>query len=41
MISMKKFIYRIRFFFSRFRKYENRENEFIYERQDEDIDDRK
>ena len=40
MRIIKRFIYRIRYFFSRFKKYENMENEFIYERNDEDINDR-
>ena len=41
MINIKRFIYKVKFFFSRFRKYENKENKFIYENRDEDIDDRK
>jgi len=34
-MKIKKFIYRVRFFLSRFRKYEHKEHKFIYE-QDED-----
>ena len=41
MINIKRFIYKVKFFFSRVRKYENKENKFIYEKRDEDIDDRK
>ena len=40
MINIKRFIYKVKFFFSRFRKYENKENKFIYEKRDEDIDDK-
>jgi|MDTE01.2.fsa_nt_gb hypothetical protein len=37
MKSIKKFILRIKFFFSRFRKYDHdkKENQFIYERYDD------
>ena len=33
-MKIKKFIYRIRFFLSRFRKYEHKEHNFIYEEED-------
>ena len=32
---MKRFIYRIKFFLSCFKKYEHREDNFIYEQDDE------
>jgi len=34
-MSIKKFIYWVRFFLFRFKKYEHKDNNFIYE-QDED-----
>jgi len=35
MITIKKFIYRMKFFFSRFKKYEHGNNNFIYEQDDD------
>ncbi len=36
MINIKRFIYRLKFFFSRFRKYEHKEHNFIYEIDEEE-----
>ena len=35
IMTIKKFIYRIRFFLSHFKKYEHKEHNFIYEQDDE------
>ena len=35
IMSIKKFIYRVRFFLSHFKKYEHKNNNFIYEQDDE------
>ena len=32
---MKRFIYRIKFFLSRFKKYDTRNDDFIYEQDDD------
>lgn len=34
-MRIKKIIYRIKFFFSRFKKYDTRNDDYIYEQDDE------
>jgi hypothetical protein len=36
-MRMKKIIYRLRLFFSRFKKYEHKNNNFIYEQEDGEV----
>jgi len=36
MINIKKFIYKVRLFLSRFKKYEHQNDNFIYEQDDDE-----